>query len=85
MARPTFAPERGEIWYADGNSGFYAVRVTNDAWPGSGSVGGPEAAPPAVPAPAGDGTAATGAAVPVGLVAGLLLAALAIRRIRGRA
>jgi hypothetical protein len=32
MSSPTFVPERGEIWYSDGNSGFYAVRVTNDAW-----------------------------------------------------
>jgi hypothetical protein len=33
MSRPSFAPERGEIWYADGNSGFYALRVTNGVWP----------------------------------------------------
>jgi hypothetical protein len=33
MSSPAFAPERGEIWYADGNSGFYAVRVTGGAWP----------------------------------------------------
>ncbi len=30
---PAFAPERKEIWYTDGNHGFYAVRVTNGAWP----------------------------------------------------
>ncbi len=33
MSRPSFVPERNEIWYADGNSGFYAVRLTNGAWP----------------------------------------------------
>jgi hypothetical protein len=33
MSRPSFVPARGEIWYADGNSGFYALRVTNGAWP----------------------------------------------------
>jgi len=33
MSAPAFAPERGEIWYSDGFSGFYAVRVTNDVWP----------------------------------------------------
>jgi LVIVD repeat len=32
MSSPSFVPERGEIWYADGNSGFYAVRVTNGVW-----------------------------------------------------
>lgn len=33
MASPTFVPERGEVWYSDGNSGFYAVKVTNGVWP----------------------------------------------------
>jgi hypothetical protein len=33
MAQPDFVPERREIWYSDGNSGFYAVRLTNGAWP----------------------------------------------------
>ena len=32
MSSPAFVPERKEIWYTDGNSGFYAVRVTNGAW-----------------------------------------------------
>ena len=33
MSRPAFVPERGEIWYSDANSGFYALRVTNGVWP----------------------------------------------------
>ena len=33
MSGATFVPQRGEIWYSDGNSGFYAVRVTNGIWP----------------------------------------------------
>ena len=33
MSAPAFAPERNEIWYSDGNSGFYSVRLTNGAWP----------------------------------------------------
>ena len=33
MSSPSFVPERKEIWYTDGYSGFYVVRVTNDAWP----------------------------------------------------
>jgi hypothetical protein len=32
MSAPAFAPERNEVWYADGNSGFYALRITNGAW-----------------------------------------------------
>jgi hypothetical protein len=33
MSAPTFVPGRGEIWYADANSGFYALRATNGVWP----------------------------------------------------
>ncbi len=33
MARPTFVPERGEVWYSDANTGFHALRVTNGVWP----------------------------------------------------
>jgi hypothetical protein len=33
MSSPSFVPQRGEIWYSDGLSGFYAVRVTNGVWP----------------------------------------------------
>ena len=33
MSSPSFVPSRGEIWYSDGLSGFYAVRVTNGVWP----------------------------------------------------
>jgi hypothetical protein len=29
MSAPAFAPGRGEVWYTDGNSGFYAIRLTN--------------------------------------------------------
>ncbi len=35
MASPSFVPERKEIWYSDVYSGFYAIRVTNGAWPPS--------------------------------------------------
>jgi hypothetical protein len=33
MSSPSFVPERKEIWYTDGYSGFYAVRLTNNVWP----------------------------------------------------
>lgn len=32
MSSPSFVPERSEVWYSDGNSGFYAVRLTNGVW-----------------------------------------------------
>jgi DNA-binding beta-propeller fold protein YncE len=33
MSAPAFVPERREIWYSDGNTGFYAVRLARGAWP----------------------------------------------------
>ena len=33
MSSPSFVPERKEIWYSDVYSGFYALRLTNGAWP----------------------------------------------------
>jgi hypothetical protein len=40
MSSPSFVPKRREIWYSDGYSGFYAVRLTNGAWPGPVASGG---------------------------------------------
>jgi LVIVD repeat len=39
MSSPEFVPGRGEIWYSDGNSGFYALKVTNGRWPFRGGAG----------------------------------------------
>jgi len=39
MSSPSFVPKRREIWYSDGLSGFYAVRLTNGVWRSSGSAG----------------------------------------------
>ena len=33
MSAPSFDVARHEVWFADGDSGFYAVRLTNGAWP----------------------------------------------------
>jgi hypothetical protein len=92
LSAPTFVPERGEVWYADGNSGFYAVRLTNGVWPfpapaaaapaPAAQVLGGQASRPA-PAPAGAGrlpsTGGSTAAPLLGL--GLLLAAVVARRV----
>ncbi len=32
MSSPSFVPERKEIWYSDGYSGLYVIRVTNGVW-----------------------------------------------------
>jgi hypothetical protein len=33
MSRPAFDESRRQILYSDGNTGFYALQVTNGAWP----------------------------------------------------
>ena len=33
MSKPAFDVARRHVWYSDGNSGLYAVRLTNGAWP----------------------------------------------------
>jgi hypothetical protein len=35
MSAPTFDLRSRTIWYADGDSGFYTVRLTNGVWPAS--------------------------------------------------
>jgi hypothetical protein len=47
MSQPAFAPERGEIWYSDGTSGFYALKVDEDVWPfrGGAGAGGADSTP----------------------------------------
>jgi hypothetical protein len=41
MSQPTFDPARHEIWYTDGGSGFYVLRVNADVWPGAAGAGRP--------------------------------------------
>jgi hypothetical protein len=43
MSSPSFVPERDEIWYSDGLSGFYAVRLTNAAAETTGGGSGSQA------------------------------------------
>ena len=33
MSKPAFVPSRREIWWTDGTSGFYALRVAKSVWP----------------------------------------------------
>jgi hypothetical protein len=87
MSAPAFAPERNEIWYSDGYSGFYAVRVTNDAWPDATTASpipagrtAEAASPPAPvePEPSPAALPATGRSLPgafavLSVTAGLLL------------
>src|SRR4029453_13446977 len=79
MSAPAFVPERGEIWYSDGFSGFYAVKVTNGVWPfAAGRQPAPvEPAPPPPVAPEEPGPLpATGANVPTVFMVTTALGAL---------
>ena len=42
MSGPDFAPSRGEVWYTDGNSGFYDVRLDKGVWPFPAGSGAPK-------------------------------------------
>jgi hypothetical protein len=94
FASASFVPERREIWYSDGGRGFFALRVTNGAWPQAGAAAPPAAgappaqAPPAAgpqpPASTGGFLPATGLVVPLGAGLVLLLAALGVRRVNAR-
>lgn len=69
FSSPSFSPERNEVWYTDGESGFYALRITNGAWPQAAAP--PAAAPPAEGPPAeGPPAAAPPAAAPPAAGAG---------------
>ena len=94
MSAPAFDPGRGDIWYTDGNSGFYALHVTNGVWPFT--TAGTAAAKPATvqaarataapspaprsgaPAAAGAQLAVTGGSTPVGAAAAALAGGLAL-------
>ncbi|HZN14271.1 MAG TPA: hypothetical protein VFB78_08405 [Acidimicrobiales bacterium] len=87
MSAPAFVPSRSEIWYADGNSGFYVVRLTNGVWPfttpSASAAAGAAVSRPA-PTPAKRVLAVTGRPAPL-LAAGVaLVGALVSRRLRRR-
>ena len=71
MSAPAFAPDRDEVWYTDGNSGFYSLKLTGAALAASrgtspvptGAAGSPVTAVPLSPV-AGPPAAAPPAAGP---------------------
>jgi hypothetical protein len=80
----SFVPERKEIWYTDGNRGFYALRVTNGAWGGTvvapATAPRPVAPPAAAPGPSSGRLPATGLPWPLPLGLSLALLALVLAR-----
>ena len=95
MSAPAFAPERGEVWYTDANSGFYVVRLTNGVWPFRAEQVTPAPAPQVLgsrtarpaPAPTGAGRLpSTGGSAGWALLGfGLLAVAVTARRVKARA
>ena len=87
MSAPAFVPARREIWYTDGNSGFYVVRLTAAAF-GAPAVTKPPAKPVAKPVPrpvSGGGTLpSTGLRTALPWAAGLLLLGSGLLSWRGR-
>ena len=90
---PAFAPERKEVWYSEAYTGFYAVKITNGAWPDakaapSAPLVPPVAPPTAAPAPAAGGNlAATGPTpwLPIAAFCSIVLAVVIRRRRTARA
>jgi hypothetical protein len=83
LSSATLVPARKEIWYADGSSGMYVLRVTNGAW--GGTVAAPAVAPrppaaPAAPRPAPGQLPATGLTRWLAIAALVLVAAAALAR-----
>ncbi|MEA2450500.1 MAG: hypothetical protein QOG63_2432, partial [Thermoleophilaceae bacterium] len=39
MSQPVIVPKRREVWFTDGTSGFYVLRVAKSAWPGAAKRG----------------------------------------------
>jgi len=88
MSAPAFVPERGEIWYSDGFSGFYVVRALNGVWPFTTSVAAhsqsasvaaarasraqPQPAGSSAPAAVPAQLAVTGAKMPMGVAVAML-------------
>jgi hypothetical protein len=84
MSSPSFVPERKEIWYSDGNTGFYVVRLTNDVWPSAARSPSPAGATAERVAPTGDLPATGGYPVPL-VHAAAAVGGLAMWRLRSRA
>ncbi len=89
-SNPTFAPERKEVWYSEAYTGFYAVKLTNGAWPdrkkaAPAAPAAPVVAPPTAPRPSGGGPLpATGLPLALPWFASLLALAAAGLTVRRR-
>ena len=85
MSGVVFVPERSELWYVDANTGFIAVRVTNDVWPFTDARGGSaQPAPIVAPQPAEELPPTGGYPAAAGGALAVLLGVVGRRRLRRR-
>ena len=90
MSASAFVPERGELWYLDGNSGLHVLRFTNGVW--TAASAGSTGAEGASGAVAGGQTGGTGtlpatgapAAIPAASAVAALIALALRRHVRDR-
>ena len=84
MSAPAFVPARNEIWYTDGNSGFYVVRLTAGAFAKPVTVTKPATSPGTTPVAGGGGPSLPSTGLPAVLpwLAALLVGGWAARRAR---
>ncbi len=77
FSSPAFSPARDEVWYSDGGTGFWALKLTNGAGLKAAApvVAPPPVAPPVMRPPAPQ-LPTTGLALPLG--AGMLLLGIAL-------
>jgi hypothetical protein len=88
MSAPAFVPSRNEIWYTDGNSGFYVVRLTASAFASAKpAVRTPPVGAKPVTPPAGTGSLPTTGLPPLlpWLAAGVTAFGAVLLRRRARA
>jgi hypothetical protein len=79
MSAPAFVPARNEIWYTDGNSGFYVVRLTQGAFLSQPTVTRPVTKPVTKP-PTSGGLPSTGLPAALPWMALVLLGLWTARR-----
>jgi hypothetical protein len=65
MSAPAFVPSRNEIWYTDGNSGFYVVRLTASAFAPAKPLARPPTGAKPVTVPSGGGGSLPTTGLPV--------------------
>jgi hypothetical protein len=87
MSKPAFAPARREVWYTDGTSGFYVLRLSPSVWPDAAGAPPVAGSRPSGPGsgPSGPGSRPSGVGCPAaGRLAGGRLGPVWLGEMRSR-